>query len=77
MVRVFAYAEQVKVVLKKDPSENCTFGYAVFGSLYDEDDMKVVIDRTVPTPRLTLAGTDDRLNQKLVKEVITMAVAGT
>ena len=63
--------------MKEPISENCTFGYAVFGSLYDEDDMKVVIDRTVPTPRLTLAGTDDRLNQKLVKEVITMAVAGT
>ena len=52
------------------------FGYAVCGRFPLELESKVVMVRTVVTPRLTLAGVAERSSQKLENAITTMKVAG-
>ena len=48
----------------------------VGGKLLLAEDKRVVIVKTVVTPKLTLAGVALRSNQKEVKDIMTMNVAG-
>ena len=53
-----------------------TFGYDVCGKLDFADCIRVVMVRTVVTPRLTLAAAALRSRTRLVKDISTINVAG-
>lgn len=53
-----------------------TLGYEVWGRFLLADDNRVVIVRTVVTPRLTLAGVADLSSQNEVKDIVTINEAG-
>lgn len=50
--------------------------YEIFGKAALVDDMRVVIVKTVVTPRATRAGVAFRFNQKETQDIITMSPDG-
>ena len=52
------------------------FTYEIFGRALFVEDMRVVMVRTVVTPRPTLAGVAPRLSQKETQEMTTMREEG-